>query len=160
MKTSKQRGVVQGGVLIVIGVLAVVAWLNPKWALPAFMQKKPPVAELTAAQADLAKAKAAQAAAESALAAAQADKDRQTQAQLRYSQQMANGAAEALNHVPAEHQTPETALAGQLVGRASAGLDAAIGKLSPELQAEIRQIVKDSLSSVTAERTRRAPRWP
>lgn len=147
---KSQRGAVQ--VLVIILVAASALLFAPSLKLPAFLQKKPPVAQLSTAEIELAKARAAQADAEAKLATAQAAEKAKQDAQYDYAQQFASGVPLALAKVPVEHQTPEVKLAAELSQRAIAGLNAARGKLPDAAQAEIQKLVDQALSAVTAER--------
>lgn len=148
----KTRAVVDPVTLTVLAIVAGCALLfGGGLKLPAFLQKKPPVAQLSASQDELAKAKAAQAQAEAALAAAKADQAAKTAAQLDYAQQMATGTSLALAHVPATAQTPEVKLAAEFALRTQAGFEAARGKLSPEAQAEIHALFDEALAAKNAE---------
>lgn len=135
-------------VVVVLGGGAMLAgWKPSLW-----FKKKPPTEQVTKLQADLAKAQADLAAARQAKADAdQAERGKQED-QVRWSQQMAEGAADSLRRVPTEHRTAETQLAGDLLARANFGLAAAIGALPREKQAEILAIVDKALSGVQAER--------
>lgn len=148
MKTNN-RGIAW---LPVLALVAIAALLVPQFHLPAFLQKKPPTKQLSAAEDELAKARASQALAEAQLHAAQAEEAKRTQEQLRYSQQMSAGASQALASVPPEHVTPEVKLASDLIARTSSGLAAAIGTLPEDQRAEIQKLVNEALSAVAAER--------
>lgn len=146
----RTRGAVDPITLLLI--VGVAAFAVGGFKLPAFLQKQPPVAQLTTAQDELAKAKAAQQQAEALLAAARAQEAARTATQLDYAQQFAAGTSLALGRVRPEQVTPEIKLATELAARANAGLEAARGKLPPEAQAEIQKLVDQALSAVTAER--------
>ncbi len=134
---------------IVAGVLLL---FGSKIELPSFLQRKPPTAQLAAAEQQLQAAKAAQAKAEAALEAARVAEADKTRQQLDYAQQMSAGASGALAKVPTEHQTPEVKLAVELSSRANAGLEAARGKLPDALRTEIDGLIGQALSAVEAER--------
>lgn len=136
----------------IILMVGVAAFLGGGLKLPAFLQKKPPVAQLSAAEIELAKVKAAQQKAEAELAAARAQEAARTSSQLDYAQQFASGTSLALAKIPVEEQTPEIKLASEMALRANLGLEAARGKLPAEAQAEIKAMVDQALSAVTAER--------
>lgn len=135
-------------ILVAIGAFL----FGPSFHLPNLFAKKPPIAQLSTAEADLAAARAAQLKAEAALAAAKVQEAAKTAAQLDYAQQFAAGTSLALGRVPAEQQTPEVKLATDMAQRANAGLAAARGQLPPEAQAEIQRLVDQALSAVMAER--------
>lgn len=149
-KTNRIRGAVDPITLAII--LAVASFLGGGMKLPAIFQKKPPVAQLTAAETELAKAKVAQQKAEADLASARAAEAARASAQLDYAQQFAAGTSLALGRIPVEAQTPEIKLASEMALRANLGLEAARGKLPAEAQAEIQRMVDQALSAVTAER--------
>lgn len=130
--------------IALVGVLLLV----PSFKLPSFLQKKPPVAQLSQAEIDLAKSKADLAAAQAKLDAAKAAEAQKTHEQALYAQQMVAGVPVALARAP---QTPEVILAGQLAQRAQIGLAAAIGDLPADKQAEITTIVGQVLSAKQAE---------
>lgn len=138
--------------LVLIVVLGLGAAKLAGWKPLAIFAKKPPTEQVTKLQADLEKAKAELAAADAAKRAADAaERDRQEE-QVRWSQQMTAGAADALTRQPAEHRTPETQLAADLLARANFGLAAALGSLPRDKQAEIITIVDRALSAVQADR--------
>ena len=147
----KTRAVIDPLTMLLVGACAA-ALLAGSIHLPAMFQKKPPVAQLSAAEVELVKAKEAQKHAEDALAAAKAQEAAKTAAQLDYAQQFATGTTLALARVPANAQTPEVKLASEMAARAVAGLDAARGQLPAAAQAEIQKLVDQALSAVTAER--------
>lgn len=122
------------------------------WKPFRFLQKKPPTEQVTQLQADLAKAQLELEAARQAKAAAEAAELAKKDEQTRAGQQMAEGAAEAISRIPAEHRTPESLLARDLLARANVRLAAAIGALPPAQQAEILRIVDQALSNVEADR--------
>lgn len=128
-------------------VLAGLLLLGQKWETPAIFQRKPHTEQLAAAQQQLEAAKAAQAAAEAALAAARAEEQAKKDAQLTYAQQMSTGATAALHRVPVEHQIAEVILATELSERATAGLEAARGKLTPAQQTEVESWIARALSA-------------
>lgn len=138
-------------IYVAVGIAAVLGF-GPKMHWPTFGQKQPPTQQLVVAQDELARAKAAQATAEAALADARAKEASRTKAQIQYAQQTNEGVVSALSRVPEEHRTAETKLAGDLAGRTSVSLAAAVGELPPELRAEILKIVDGALSKVEAER--------
>ena len=145
--TNTSKGVIPV-VYIVVIALGGAALLVPSWHLPAFLQKKPPVAQLSQAEVDLAKSKADLSAAQAKLDAARAAETQKTHEQIVYSQQMVAGVPVALAKAP---QIPEVVLASQLAQRAQVGLAAAIGDLPPDKQAEITAIVGQALSAKQAE---------
>jgi hypothetical protein len=145
---NSRRGVVQIAVVLAIAAVVGIVALIPSWHLPAFLQKKPPVAALSQAEVDLAKSKADLAAAQAKLDAAQAAKEKATHDQAQYAQQMVAGVPVALARAP---QSPEVVLAAQLANRAQIGLAAAIGDLPQDKQAEITLIVGQALSAKQAE---------
>ena len=121
------------------------------WKPLAFLAPKPPTAQLTAAQADLAKAKADAAAKEQALVAAKTDERAKLEAQIRAAQQDNVGAVEAWKRVPPVHQTAEVKLAGQMTQRVSLKLTAAIGQLPADQQAAMVELIAQALSDKQAE---------
>lgn len=150
MFKRKQRGAVQYGV---IAALAGAVWIASMAGikLPAFLQPKPKTEQLSQTQTELAKARAAQAEAEARLAQIQAQRDATVAKQLDYAQQMNAGAVLALGRIAPGQVTPEVKLASELSQRAQAGLDAARGRLPPEAQKEIEQLVAQALSAKSAE---------
>lgn len=148
MNTRRIRG---EATVIILVVLGAVALLGGGLALPSFLQKKPPTAQLEKANQDLATARAAQATAEAQLATVRATEEAKKREQLAYAQQTASGAQEALARVPVAHKTPEVQLASDLLGRTTLGLAAAVGDLPADKRAEIFRIVDGALSSKQAE---------
>jgi hypothetical protein len=146
------KGVIDAGLLLVAAAALAVGVVAGGWKPTEWFRKKPPTAELTKLQSDLAIAQAelARAAAEKA-AAEQAERAKQAE-QVRYAQQMTAGAAESLSRQPTEHRTPQTQLASDLLKRSELALGLAIGTLPHDKQAEILRIVDGALSSVQAER--------
>lgn len=134
---------------LVIGAVLLLG--GGKWETPAIFQKKPPTAQLVAAQNDLAAAKAAQAKAEAELARVEAERQARIAGQLDYAQQMASGTDLALRRVPAEHQSPEVKLAAEFAQRAVAGFEAARGKLSAQQRAEIEGLFSTAMAAKDAE---------
>lgn len=146
-----RRGTVIIETIVIVAALGAAATLAG-WKPLQFLKPKPPTAQVTALQADLAKAQAELEAARVARAdAAAAERARQEQ-QVRWAQQMASGAADTLLRQPAAHRTAETQLASDLLARANFGLAAAIGALPVDKQAEILAIVDKALSGVQVER--------
>ncbi len=139
--------------LAAYAALAAVLFLNQGFHLPAFLQKKPPTAQLAAAQADLAKARAGQQQAEAELAAARAAQAARLAEQLDYTQQMVTGTDLALRQIPGAHQSPELKLAAEFSARAVAGFEAARGKLTPQQRAEIEGLFTAALAAKDAEVT-------
>lgn len=140
---------------ITLGVVVVVLGFGAKlagWKPSEMFRRKPPTEQVTKLQTDLAKAQAEAEAARLQLAAAAAAERAKQEEQLRWSQQMGEGAADALRRLPVEKRTAETQLASDLLSRANFGLAAAIGNLPREKQAEIIAIVDKALSAVQAER--------
>jgi hypothetical protein len=130
----------------VIGGAALVPnWRPWNWSV---FQPKVPVAALTQAQAEFAKAQKEAAAREADLLAAQAKERAGLVDQVGYAHQMAHGASIALKSAP---QSPEVTLASGLLERVDSSLTAAIGDLPAERQAEIRAIVEGALSAKQAE---------
>lgn len=143
---------------VLLVAVAAAALVGGGFTLPAFLQKKPPVAKLEQTQADLAAAKAAQQAAEVARDKAQADlakvredDQRKKGEQLGFAYQMAVGASEAIGRIPGEHKTSASQLAGDLIARSTVGLAAALGELPADKRLEIVRIVDQALSSKQAE---------
>lgn len=146
----KTRGAVDPlTILILVGVLA---FAGGALKLPTWFQKKPPVAQLSTAQDELAKAKAAQQQAEARLAELEAQQKAVGDKQLDYAQQMATGTVLALGRIAPGQVTPEVKLASEFATRAEAGLIAYRGALSPEARAEMEHMVAQALSAVQAER--------
>ena len=127
------------------GAALVPNWRPWNWAI---FQPKVPVAALTQAQADLAKAQKEAAAREADLLAAQAKERAGLVDQVGYAHQMAAGASAALKKAP---PSPEVILASGLLDRVNSSLSAAIGDLPPQRQAEILAIVDGALSAKQAE---------
>jgi Skp family chaperone for outer membrane proteins len=121
------------------------------WKPLQIFRKKPPTEQVTALQAELARAQAQLEATRAAEAAAlQAERERQVE-QVRRAQQFTAGAAESLRRVPAAHRVPEVLTAADLTGRAELALGLAIGGLPAEQQREILRIVDQLLSGRTAD---------
>ena len=139
--------------LIVYGAIAAVGvfLLMPTWHLPAFLQKKPPTAQLSAAEVKLKETQSKLDLATGELAKTKAAEEQKKAEQLSYSQKMSAAAAESLSQVPAAHRTPEVILAEGFVTRANNGLLAAIGGLTPDQQAEIKSLVVQALSAKQSE---------
>lgn len=152
MQIRSLRAAVDPVSLVLIAALALGGASLAGWKPFAFLKPKPPTAQLTQLQADLAASQAALAQARlAAEEAARLESARQAE-QVRWAQQMGEGAALALNRQPAEHRTAQTQLAGDLLTRANVGLADAIGGLPPAKQAEILSIVDRALSASQAER--------
>lgn len=148
----KTRGTVGIDILIVAGVISAAAMLVGQWKPLKFLEKKPPVEQLSKLQSDLDKANANLKEAQAReKAVVDAERARQEQ-QVRYAQQMQSGAQESLDRQPAEHRTEQTRLAISLLKRSELALALAIGQLPPEQQAEILKIVDKALSEVAADR--------
>jgi len=146
------RGTIGIDLLLIAGVALAVGVVAGGWKPLELFRKKPPTAELTRLQSDLALAQAER---DAALRAKQAadELERAKQAeQVRYAQQMQSGAQESLSRQPVEHRTPQTQLASDLLKRSELALGLAIGTLPTDKQAEILRIVDGALSSVQAER--------
>ena len=139
--------------IIVYGVVAVVGvfLLLPSWTLPAFLQKKPPTAQLSTAEIQLKETQAKLSQATDELAKTKAAEEQKKAEQLSYSQKMSAAAAESLSRVPTAHRTPEVILAEGFVTRANNGLLAAIGGLTLDQQAEIKSLVAQALSAKQSE---------
>jgi prepilin-type N-terminal cleavage/methylation domain-containing protein len=150
---SFRRGFTGIEVLIVVAVLAIGGTqLVPNWRLSHLFAKKPPTAELTAAQIALREAQTKLAALEAERAEAARKASEQQMVQFRYSQQSFVGAENALARVPVAQQGPEVRLGVSMVRRGNLGLVAALGAL-PQAQAdEIAKIMDNALSEVEAER--------
>lgn len=148
MKNNKGYATVV--IYAIIAVVAAVA-LMPSWHLPAFLVKKPATQQLSADQKQLAITESKLSEAQAELAKAKASSEQKKQDQLVYSQKMGSAAAEALSRVPAVHRTPEVILAEGFVTRANNGLDAAIGRLPVDQQAEMKNLVAQALSAKQAE---------
>lgn len=147
-----RRGAVDPVTLCLIAALALGGAKLAGWKPLAVFQKKPPTEQVTKLQADLAAAQAELERARQERAAAEAAERLKQEQQVRWAQQMAEGASAALARQPAEHRTAETQLASDLLARSNVGLAAAIGALPPDKQAEILRIVDQALSRVQAER--------
>lgn len=148
---ARRRGTIIVESLVIGGVIAIAAAVGG-WKPFKFMEKGPPVEQVTKLQQDLDKAKAdlaeAQAREKAAAEAERALKDMQ----LRQAQQMQSGAIESLDRQPVEHRTEQTKLATSLLKRSELALALAIGRLPPDQQAEILRIVDKALSDVAADR--------
>ena len=136
------KGVVDVGLLLVVALAGALA--TGHLTLPAFLQKKPPTAQLTQAEKDLASAKAAQASAEAKLAKIEADRQAVKDKQLDYTQEMVGLGLTALNHAG---DALEVKIAREAVLRADAGFEAARGKLSPEARAEIQTLFDGAIAA-------------
>lgn len=134
--------------LSLLGGLAGVAGWKP---LQLF-KKRPPTAQVTQLQADLAKAQAELEAARAIAAAAAAQERARQEEQVRWAQQMTTGAGEAIARIPPEHKTAESRLAADLIARGNFALALAVGDLSREKRIEILAIVDKALSGVQSER--------
>lgn len=148
---ARRRGTIIVEALVIGGAIAIAAAVGG-WKPFKFMEKGPPVEQVTKLQQDLDKAKAdlaeAQAREKAAAEAERALKDMQ----LRQAQQMQSGAIESLDRQPVEHRTEQTKLATSLLKRSELALALAIGRLPPDQQAEILRIVDKALSEVAADR--------
>lgn len=121
------------------------------WHPLATFGKKPPVQQLTELQAQLtAQQQAAAEAAKQAEAAKVAEREK-LEKQVRSAQLDNLGASTALKKVPKEHQTPEVKLAGSMVDRTGFKLGAAIGKLPPEEQQAMVDLIEELLSGKQTE---------
>lgn len=146
------KGTIGVDLLVIAGVALAVGVFAGGWKPMELFRKKPPTAELTRLQTDLALAQAELARANAAKVAAEEAERARKDEQVRYAQQMASGAAESLSRQPTEHRTPQTQLASDLLRRSELALGLAIGTLPPDKQAEILRIVDGALSTVQAER--------
>lgn len=111
-------------------------------------KKKPPTAELTQLQADLAKAQADAERAKQDKDAAVAAERAKFEAQLRAAQQSSEGAAYILGKIPAEHATPQSKLGTAMVVRTNLRFVAALGKLPDDVLKD----VMDMMDGIIAER--------
>lgn len=144
-----RRGVIPVVYLVVIGLIAASQAVPDFRITNLFAKDKVKSADLALkkAQDDLVKAEADAKASQIALEAARkAEREKQV-SQVAYSQEMAQGASEALRNATPE---PPVKLAMSLLERTNTGLAAAIGSLPLDKQAEIVKIVSDSLSGVQA----------
>lgn len=147
---TNRKGIAAPVVLYVLAAVAATQ-LVPNWRVSRLFSKSPPTAELAAAEAARDRALAD-------LAAIKAEHDRQAaeaerlrDAQLRTGQEYVAGTVEALNRVPAEHQTPETRAASLFAGRADIAFALALGKLPDAQRAEVLLLLDQLLSSKQAE---------
>jgi Skp family chaperone for outer membrane proteins len=147
----RTKGAVDPVTLALIAALAVGTATLAGWKPLEIFRKKPPTAQVTQLQADLARAQAALEAAEQARAAAAAAERAKQEEQVRRAQQFVAGAGEALDRVPAAHRTPEVVVAADLTGRAELALGLAIGGLPAAQQQEILRIVDQLLSGRQAD---------
>lgn len=147
-----RRGTIGVDLLLIAGVALAVGVFAGGWKPLQLFKPKPPTAQLTQLQADLAKAQAEADALRAAKAAAeQAEREKQVE-QVRYAQEMLSGATESLSRQPVEHRTAQTQLASDLMKRSDFALGLAIGALPADKQREILRIVDQALSGVEAER--------
>lgn len=146
------RGTIGVDLLVVAGVALAVGVVAGGWKPLEMFRKKPPTAELSKLQTELALVQAERDAALRAQEAAKELERQKQEAQVRHAQQMQSGAITALDRQPTEHRTAQTQLASDLLRRSELALGLAVGTLPPDKQAEILRIVDGALSSVQAER--------
>jgi hypothetical protein len=151
MRMNSKRGTVVVEI-IVISALALGGAQLAGWKPLQIFRKKPPTAQVTQLQADLAKAQAELEAARLAKAAAEAAERARQVEQVQWAQQMTTGAGEAIARIPSEHKTAESRLAADLIARGNFALALAVGDLPREKRVEILSIVDKALSGVQAER--------
>ncbi len=132
--------------LALLGVSVVSQW-HP---LDIF-KPKPPTAELTKLQADLAAANAAAEQARKDRDAAAINERAKLEAEVRAAQQDNLGTQTALGRVPAEHRTAEVKLAVNMATRVSLKLAASIGKLPADQQEAMIQLIDQALSDKQTE---------
>lgn len=152
MLRQQCRGAVDPVSLVVVVVVLGGGALLAGWKPLQVFRKKPPSAEVTRLQTDLSAAQAELAAARKAAADAATAERAAQEEQVRNAQQMTAGASAALARQPAEHRTPQTQLASDLLSRAEFVLGRAIGGLPGDKQAEIVAIVDKALSGIQSER--------
>lgn len=145
-----ERGIVEAALIYVLaGVF--VGVVAGSWKPLAMFRKAPPTAQLTELQAKLdAQQAAAVQAAKDAEAAKVAERGK-LEAQVRSAQLDNLGAATALKKVPQANQTPEVILAGRMVDRTAYKLGAAIGKLPPDEQQGMVDLIEEMLSGKQSE---------
>lgn len=112
--------------------------LVPNFRPANWFKKGPPTAELVAAQAAAADATARAAGLQARLDATARQDAEKKDSQVSYSHEMVTGAIEANSHAP---DSTEKAITDSFLQRADIGLNSAIGKLPPELRAEVVSIV-------------------
>lgn len=136
-----------------LGVLAglSVGIFGAKWAPFEFLKPKPPTAQLTKLQSDLAKSQADTANAQQAATAAIAAERARLETMLRSAQQDTLGIITAQNRVPAVNRTAELKLATAMANRVSFKLVAAVGALPQDQQDAMVQLIDQALSDKQSE---------
>lgn len=136
MKTDSRAEVVTV-LLVVLGLLGL-SQAVPNFRIANLFKKGPPTKELVAAQKAAADADARAKAAEERVAKIAAENEVKKNSQIDYSHEMVVGAIESNSHAP---DSTEKAITDAMLQRADIGLTSAIGKLTPELRAEVIGIV-------------------
>lgn len=135
---------------ITLGVIAVLLLGVAGWKPLNFFKKDPPVEQVVALQLEAIKAReAAEAARLAAEQRATQERERKDE-QVRYAQQMNEGASLALSK--SKDKGPEIVFASDLLKRSSVALALAVGDLPAARRAEIITIVDQALSGLEAER--------
>lgn len=130
------RGAVDPVTLIVVAVVAMLA--VPNWRPSNWFKKGPPTITLAEAQAKQAAADKAVADLQAQVAALRAADEAKKSSQLGYTHEMVAGAIESNAKAP---DSTEKAITDSFLQRADIGLNAVLGKLTPEVQAEVVAIV-------------------
>lgn len=145
----KTRGTIGVDLLVVGGAVALLLGLAG-WKPLNLFKKPPPVEQVVALQLEAIRAREAAEAARLAAERTAAEERQRKDEQVRYAQQMNEGASRALARSP--DKGPEITLASDLLKRSGLALGLAIGDLPADRRAEIVAIVDQALSSVQAER--------
>ena len=145
-----RRGVIDP---VTLGVLAGFALgiFGAKFSPFEFLKPKPPIAQLTKLQADLAKAQADAEQTRLAREAAVKEERAKLEAQVKAAQADNVGTATALSKIAAEHRTAEVKLAVSMANRVSLKLVAAVGALPQEQQDAMVQLIDAALSEKQSE---------
>lgn len=146
---KSRRGAIDPITLTLLALLGVGAL--SQWKPLEMFRPKPPTAELTKLQADLAAANAAAEQARKDRDAAAINERAKLEAEVRAAQQDNLGTQTALGRVPLEHRTAEVKLAVNMAARVSLKLAASIGKLPAEQQEAMIQLIDQALSDKQTE---------
>lgn len=140
-----RKGVVDPVTLSVLCALAL-GYVLGGWKPLAIFKKEPPTKQLTEMQAKLdAQQAAAKQAAADAEAAKQAER-KQLEGQVRAAQMDNEGVVATLKTIKPAAQTMETRLAAKMAQRVSLKLATAIGRLPPEQQEAMVELIQQALS--------------
>lgn len=133
---------------------------------PKFLQPKPDMKAVAAAQAEADRAKAELSRTEAERDKTEAElellrtqlatKDKEERAKERqvlgYSQEMNEMASGSLQLVPEEHRTPEVLFAAECLAKSGGALSSVLGPLTPDQRASVLKLVQGALSRAVEER--------